>query len=1095
MALACVFAVSLVLALVITPIVCRCAIALHLVDKPDARKVHRAPVPRIGGVAIGLAVLGAIFIDALLGGPVHRSMRSDLVPLSVVLVAAACVFIVGMLDDLFNLPSKFKLLVLLGAAVAVCGTGSRIDTMHLGTATYVVGWASWPLTMLWIVGICVGLNFIDGLDGLAAGIGFIAAGALAVVAAVNAQWGVMGVSLSLAGALLGFLAFNFNPASIFMGDCGSLLIGFLLPALTARCVAKTGSITVLLLPLLALSVPIFDTAFTMIRRGVLQRRSLFSAERGHIHHRLMDLGLCQRQAVLILYSVTLVATGLGLVTLLNTSQAALIVVAAALVMLLGLFRYTGACRPREVFNAIKRNRAIGKEAGSYQKRFENMQLRFRLVKSFDGWWDEVCAAADAMNFLRVSLPLQRRDGSETMMVWNASWRAKSLDMEKGLARQEILAATIPIRQRRLGGISTGLRAIVEVVADRSVELAGRRLALFARLLEEHSVADLPLQLIARDTIHPPEAALAAAEVGDAEVSPRKEQSSKLSVESDGTLLADEVIETAPRRRAIGEILIESASVRGGDRDLAAVGTEELREQTTASHASGACEVDATSDANRSPDPSGRTDAPADSNGHVSHNTNPSVDATTSLNLSMTLASSVSLNTQDAAANRAASHLMMGPATGMSNSLISGDSAATPLSRRSSPVIDSKTKIAIVHDFLYTYAGAERVLEQILHLYPQADLFSLFDFLPANQRGFIQGKKVNCSFIQKLPMARSKHRAYLPLMPLAIEQLDVSAYDIVISSSYVAAKGVLTGPDQLHLSYCHSPVRYAWDLQHQYLEQSNLTRGLKSIFARAVLHYIRTWDTRTANGVDVFMANSNFVGRRIEKVYHRNSTIIYPPVDTENFKLHPKKEDFYVTVSRMVPYKKVDLIVEAFNRMPNKRLIVIGEGPDYEKIKTGAGSNVKMLGHQPFDVVREYMQRAKAFVFAAEEDFGIVPVEAQACGTPVIAYGAGGVTESVIPGRTGMFFLEQTPDCLVRAVREFESVENWDYAAIRANAEKFSVAHFREQFADVVRDAWAAFQVDGVEVRDEAFPGVGNLDLPPRKSTPFREQPSTPVTRA
>lgn len=360
------------------------------------------------------------------------------------------------------------------------------------------------------------------------------------------------------------------------------------------------------------------------------------------------------------------------------------------------------------------------------------------------------------------------------------------------------------------------------------------------------------------------------------------------------------------------------------------------------------------------------------------------------------------------------------------------------------------RIAIVHDWLVTYAGAERVLEQILACYPHADLFSLVDFLPPGQRGFIHNKPVRTSFIQRLPKARKKYRSYLPFMPLAIEQFDLSGYDLVISSSHAVAKGVLTGPDQLHISYVHSPIRYAWDLQHQYLRGSGLDRGLKGWIARAILHYIRLWDVRTANGVDAFVANSAFIARRIRKVYGREAVVIYPPVDVEDFPLHVDKEDFYVTVSRMVPYKKVGLIVEAFNAMPDRRLVVIGDGPEFAKIKAKAGPNVELLGFVERETVRDYLQRARAFVFAAEEDFGIVLVEAQAAGTPVIAYGKGGAVETVIPGETGILFREQTVESLIHAVQEFEARKHpFDPERLRKNAERFSKARFRREFSELV----------------------------------------------
>lgn len=372
----------------------------------------------------------------------------------------------------------------------------------------------------------------------------------------------------------------------------------------------------------------------------------------------------------------------------------------------------------------------------------------------------------------------------------------------------------------------------------------------------------------------------------------------------------------------------------------------------------------------------------------------------------------------------------------------------------------RLKVAIIHDWLVTYAGAEKVLEKILELYPEADLFSLVDFLPDENRQFIQNKTVNTSFIQKLPLARRKYRTYLPFMPLAVEQLDVSNYDLILSSSHAVAKGVLTGPDQLHISYVHSPIRYAWDLQHQYLKESGLNKGLKGIAAKWMLHKIRMWDLRTVNGVDHFIANSQFIARRIWKVYRREAKVIYPPVDIAAFEYNDQKEDYYLTASRMVPYKKMDLIVEAFSEMPDKKLVVIGDGPDAQKIRSKGATNVEFLGHQSFESLRSYMQRARAFVFAAEEDFGIVPVEAQACGTPVIAYGKGGALETVrgldrSDRPTGVFFPEQNVNSLIQAVQRFEENEEViRYRDCRENALRFSPDVFAEQFQQYVSDKLA-----------------------------------------
>jgi glycosyltransferase involved in cell wall biosynthesis len=283
----------------------------------------------------------------------------------------------------------------------------------------------------------------------------------------------------------------------------------------------------------------------------------------------------------------------------------------------------------------------------------------------------------------------------------------------------------------------------------------------------------------------------------------------------------------------------------------------------------------------------------------------------------------------------------------------------------------------------------------------------------------------------------------------------------LSSSHAVAKGVLTGPDQLHVSYVHSPMRYAWDLQHQYLAEAGLLRGFKGAMARAVLHYMRVWDARTANGVDTFIANSAFIAKRIHKVYRRDSVVIYPPVDVARFKVCEEKEDFYFTASRMVPYKKMPLLISAFASMPDKRLIVIGDGPEMPNAQAAAKAapNVQLLGFQPSDVLVSHMQRARAFVFAAEEDFGITPVEAQACGTPVIAYGKGGCRETVVvdgPNPTGTFFHTQSIDAIVDAVNRFEAMQPAISALdCRLNAEQFSHEMFCSRLKTLVDQDWLA----------------------------------------
>jgi glycosyltransferase involved in cell wall biosynthesis len=377
-------------------------------------------------------------------------------------------------------------------------------------------------------------------------------------------------------------------------------------------------------------------------------------------------------------------------------------------------------------------------------------------------------------------------------------------------------------------------------------------------------------------------------------------------------------------------------------------------------------------------------------------------------------------------------------------------------------------VALIYDRLDGYAGGERVLEQQILMYPQSEVYASIDVLGDSERGFLHGKTPHTTFAQRLPLVPKRHRQFLLLLMFAMEQLDLSEHQLVLSGSASIAKGVLTGPHQLHIAYVHSPMRYAWDMQHQYLRESNLSRGLKSMLARWMLHRARLWDLRTANGVDHYIANSQFIARRIWKTYRRESTVIYPPVDVERFTLRADKEPFYLTASRLMPYKKIPAIVEAFRALPGRRLVVIGDGTEMRRVKAVAGPNVEILGYQPTHVLANLMQRACAFIFAAEEDFGITPVEAQACGTPVIAYGRGGALETirgldhVMP--TGMFFPRQEPQAIVDAVLAFEKRQgSFSANACRANAQRFSTQIFRDRYRDFVERCWDAFeQPDGAE---------------------------------
>jgi len=379
------------------------------------------------------------------------------------------------------------------------------------------------------------------------------------------------------------------------------------------------------------------------------------------------------------------------------------------------------------------------------------------------------------------------------------------------------------------------------------------------------------------------------------------------------------------------------------------------------------------------------------------------------------------------------------------------------------------KTAVVHEWLVTYAGSEQVCEQMLQTLPEADLFSLVDFLSEELRFFIQHRPVTTSFLQKLPFARRHFRKYLPLMPLAIEQLDLTDYDLVLSSNHAVAKGVLTRADQLHISYIHTPVRYAWDLQQQYLQGAGLKQGVGAIAAATILHYLRLWDVATASRVDHFLANSHFVARRVQKTYRRDATVIYPPVAVDRFKPNPDREDFYLTVSRFVPYKRVELTVAAFNQL-GLPLVVIGDGPDARRVRAIAQPNIQLLGWQPNAVVEDYLQRCKAFIFPAEEDFGITLVEAQAAGAPVIAYGRGGATETVLPGKTGLLFPQQTVECLVEAVQLFQTqAQHFDVEVLRLQAERFAPDRFRRQLSEFVDQRWTEFRRQhGINLKREEW---------------------------
>lgn len=373
---------------------------------------------------------------------------------------------------------------------------------------------------------------------------------------------------------------------------------------------------------------------------------------------------------------------------------------------------------------------------------------------------------------------------------------------------------------------------------------------------------------------------------------------------------------------------------------------------------------------------------------------------------------------------------------------------------------SSARVALVHEWLIDFAGSEKVFDEFLGLFPSADVFAVC----VTPEGLAQLQNLNnrvitTTFIQKIPYFQKVYKACLPLMPFAIEQLDLTGYDLVISSSHAVAKGVITSPDSLHVSYVHSPMRYVWDLKAQYLFESNIGWSPVGALKRWLLHRLKMWDFVSASSVDLFVSNSDFIGRRIEKCYRRSSTTIYPPVECSKFGSGKgAKSDFYICASRLVPYKKVDVVIEAFNRMPEKKLIVVGSGSDFGRLSQLASSNVDLVGRVSDSKLIDLLQQAKGFVFAAEEDFGIFPVEAQAAGTPVIAFKKGGSRETVIgygpdEERTGVFFEQQSAESIIAGVESFENLTCDLEQNCRLNASRFSDEMFRANFMGFLQGSW------------------------------------------
>jgi len=469
-----VYLLAMLLSVIITPIVIRLGRKFALVDATGIRKVHSRPIPRIGGVAIVLSALTLILAVLFLNNGVGLAFRKVQMQMVALLASSIVMFITGLFDDVIGLRARIKLIVQLVAALVLCSCGVRISSFTLGDwYTFEFGLLSWPITIFWIVGVTNAVNLIDGLDGLAAGIAAIACGVIAVLAIHSGQVVMAVIMLALLGSLTGFLFFNFNPAKIFMGDCGSLFLGFMLAGASVACTSKSTTIVGLGLPMLALGVPIFDTLFSMLRR-VLERRSLFAPDRKHIHHRLMDMGIGQRHVVVFIYILTLIAVGFGMFMMITRNTATIVLFVCLLLLLALAFRIVGSVRLRETIVRLKENLAHSTEINQYKRDFEHAQLHIHHAKSQQQWWQAVCIIAEKMDYVWLSLESTGDDGTSEIVVWrNPSYKPDSDDVIKTI---------IPLN--RYGSNGSNFQLEIAVKVDGSLESVGHRMTFFSRILDD-----------------------------------------------------------------------------------------------------------------------------------------------------------------------------------------------------------------------------------------------------------------------------------------------------------------------------------------------------------------------------------------------------------------------------------------------------------------------------------------------------------------------------------------------------------------------------------------------------------------------------------
>ncbi len=456
------------ISMLLVPLVTRLARLYHLVDAPGPRKVHKDPIPRIGGITFILATMALVLPVFLFDNLIGESFRQEQIKYIVLLVSAAFVFTIGLIDDLRSVHPAVKFLCLIGASLAVCASGATLRSITLGPLELQLGWVAWPLAVLWITTITVGMNFVDGLDGLAGGIAVIVCGTIALLAFWNGHPAMAVLMLALLGSVQGFLFFNFHPAKIFMGDGGAMFLGFMIGAGSLVSQAKTCTLVGLAIPVLALGVPILDAGFTVIRRSVLYRRSIFSAERGHLHHRLLDMGLNQRAIAILIYAITAIGAGIGIFMLTSNSGWSIGLFAGGLVFLVIAYGGLGGARIHETMKAIKRNQVMSRERRVGNHHFEDAQLRMSRVMSFDAWWESLGIMAEQMQFRSVELFLSDNGDSPEKHLWISKQNGNG---------DRAAEVTLPLRE-------LGSEMKIRVGRNGSLEATCRNIALLGRLVDE-----------------------------------------------------------------------------------------------------------------------------------------------------------------------------------------------------------------------------------------------------------------------------------------------------------------------------------------------------------------------------------------------------------------------------------------------------------------------------------------------------------------------------------------------------------------------------------------------------------------------------------